>query len=231
MKLWIFGDSFSEKFSDFDEKVYNSIDYRVRYHTWKGYSPKCYGEILSDKLRCRLEVLASAGNSNDEIFHSFIEVMDQIQPGDIVIVNWTYTNRFRIADDNNNFAKVMVQAGCKSPNSFVSEKSLEEIGVNRNSSSIYYKEVSNYTKIIKKVCGEDTLSIFWYFSDLSGERQTDKNIMSFFEHVISLHEYETITIETLGVMVDSHYSEDGHKDLANDLFKIIKKWTQTKRIK
>ncbi len=231
MKLWIFGDSFSEKFSDFDEKVYNSIDYRVRYHTWKGYSPKCYGEILSDKLRCRLEVLASAGNSNDEIFHSFIEVMDQIQPGDIVIVNWTYTNRFRIADDNNNFEKVMIQAGCKSPNRFVSEKSLEEIGVNRNSSSIYYKEVSNYTKIIKKVCGEDTLSIFWYFSDLSRERQTDKNIMSFFENVISLHEYETITIETLGVMVDSHYSEDGHKDLANDLFKIIKKWTQTKQIK
>ena len=31
--------------------------------------------------------------------------MDQIQSGDIVIINWTYPNRFRIADDNNKFEK------------------------------------------------------------------------------------------------------------------------------
>jgi hypothetical protein len=231
MKLWIFGDSFSQKFSDFDQKLYDPIDYRVRYHIWKGYSPKCYGEIISDKLECDLEILASAGNSNDEIFHSFIEVMDQIQYGDIVIINWTYPNRFRIADNNNKFEKIMIQAGCKSPNRFVSEKSLEEIGVNRNSSSIYYKEVSNYTKIIKKVCGEDIFSIFWYFSNMDIQRKYDENIISFFENVIPLHEYETLTIETLGVMEDGHYSEDGHKDLANDLYKIIEIWTQTKQIK
>ena len=49
--------------------------------------------------------------------------------------------------------------------------------------------------------------------------------------MIPLHEYETLTIETLGVMEDGHYSEDGHKDLANDLYKIINIWTQTKQIK
>lgn len=231
MKLWIFGDSFSQKFSDFDQKLYDPIDYRVRYHIWKGYSPKCYGEIIAEQLNYDLEILASAGNSNDEIFHSFIDEMDKITDGDIVIVNWTYPNRFRIADDNNKFEKVMIQAGCKSPNRFVSEKTLEEIGVNRNSSSIYYKEVSNYTKVIKKICGNKILPIFWYFSDLSRERDKDENIKSFFEDVIPLHNYETLTIETLGVMEDGHYSEDGHKELAEDLYKIINIWKQTKQIK
>lgn len=228
MKLWIFGDSFSQRFSDFDSKLYDPIDYRVRYHIWKGYSPLSYGEIIRDRLNCHIEIFASAGNSNDEIFHSFIEVMDKIEDGDIVIVNWTYPNRFRIADDNNKFEKVMIQAGCKSPNKFVSEKTLEEIGVNRNSSSIYYKEVSNYTKVIKKICGEEICSIFWYFSDLSREKD-DENIKSFFEDVVPLYNYETLTIETLGVMNDGHYSEDGHKELASDLYKIIKQWKKTKK--
>lgn len=228
MKLWIFGDSYSQKFSDFDKKLYDPIDYRVRYYIWKGYSPMSYGEIISEKLNSHLDVFASAGNSNDEIFHSFIEVMGEIVEGDVVIVNWTYPNRFRIADENNKFEKIMIQAGCKSPNRFVSEKSLEEIGVNRNSSTIYYKEVSNYTKVIKKICGEKICSVFWYFSDLSRE-ENDENIKSFFDDVISLHNYETLTIETLGVMHDNHYSEDGHKELANDLLEIIKKWTQTKK--
>jgi len=228
MKIWIFGDSFSQRFSDFDTIHYDPIDYRVRYHIWKGYSPLSYGEIIRDKLNCHIEIFASAGNSNDEIFHSFIEVMDKIEDGDIVILNWTYPNRFRIADDNNKFEKVMIQAGCKSPNRFVSEKSLEEIGVNRNSSSIYYKEVSNYTKVIKKICGEEICSVFWYYSDLSREKD-DENIRSFFEDVIPLCNYETLTLETLGVMTDGHYSEDGHKELAKDLYKIIKQWKQTKK--
>jgi hypothetical protein len=66
---------------------------------------------------------------------------------------------------------------------------------------------------------------------LNIERKFDQNVISFFENVIPLHEYETLTIETLGVMEDGHYSEDGHKDLANDLYKIIDIWTQTKQTK
>jgi hypothetical protein len=30
-------------------------------------------------------------------------------------------------------------------------------------------------------------------------------------------------------MNDGHYSEDGHKELAKDLYKIIKQWIQTKK--
>lgn len=227
MKLWIFGDSFSDRFSGYDVVKYHDSDYRVRYHKWKGYSPLSYGEVISKELGCDIEILSSAGASNTEIFHTFISKMDEIIEGDLVIVNWTYLNRFRIANDNNEFDKVMIQAGCKSPNSLVNIKSLEEIGVNRNSHTIYYKEVSDYSKVIKKICNNKIYTFIWTFMNHS--EKMDKYIKEFYDEVKSINNLETITQETLGIIVDGHYSEYAHQQLADEILKNIKLWKKTKK--
>jgi hypothetical protein len=227
MKLWIFGDSFSDRFSGYDVVKYHDSDYRVRYHKWKGYSPLSYGEVISKELGCDIEILSSAGASNTEIFHTFISKMDEITEGDLVIVNWTYLNRFRIANDNNEFDKVMIQAGCKSPNSLVNIKSLEEIGVNRNSHTIYYKEVSDYSKVIKKICNNKIYTFIWTFMNHS--EKMDKYIKEFYDEVKSINNLETITKETLGIIVDGHYSEYAHQQLADEILKNIKLWKKTKK--
>lgn len=227
MKLWIFGDSFSDRFSDYDVVKYHDSDYRVRYHKWKGYSPLSYGEVISKELGCDIEILSSAGSSNTEIFHTFISKMDEITEGDLVIVNWTYLNRFRIANDNNEFDKVMIQAGCKSPNSLINIKSLEEIGVNRDSHTIYYKEVSDYSKVIKKICNNKIYTFIWTFMNHS--EKMDKYIKEFYEEVKSINNLETITQETLGIIVDGHYSEYAHQQLADEILKNIKLWKKTKK--
>lgn len=227
MKLWIFGDSFSDRFSGYDVVKYHDSDYRVRYHKWKGYSPLSYGEVISKELGCDIEILSSAGASNTEIFHTFISKMDEITEGDLVIVNWTYLNRFRIANDNNEFDKVMIQAGCKSPNSLVNIKSLEEIGVNRNSHTIYYKEVSDYSKVIKKICNNKIYTFIWTFMNHS--EKMDKYIKEFYDEVKSINNLETITQETLGIIVDGHYSEYAHQQLADEILKNIKLWKKTKK--
>jgi len=227
MKLWIFGDSFSDRFSGYDVVKYHDSDYRVRYHEWKGYSPLSYGEVISKELGCDIEILSSAGASNTEIFHTFISKMDEITEGDLVIVNWTYLNRFRIANDNNEFDKVMIQAGCKSPNSLVNIKSLEEIGVNRNSHTIYYKEVSDYSKVIKKICNNKIYTFIWTFMNHS--EKMDKYIKEFYDEVKSINNLETITKETLGIIVDGHYSEYAHQQLADEILKNIKLWKKTKK--
>lgn len=227
MKLWIFGDSFSDRFSGYDVVKYHDSDYRVRYHKWKGYSPLSYGEVISKELGCDIEILSSAGASNTEIFHTFISKMDEITEGDLVIVNWTYLNRFRIANDNNEFDKVMIQAGCKSPNSLVDIKSLEEIGVNRNSHTIYYKEVSDYSKVIKKICNNKIYTFIWTFMNHS--EKMDKYIKEFYDEVKSINNLETITKETLGIIVDGHYSEYAHQQLADEILKNIKLWKKTKK--
>lgn len=227
MKLWIFGDSFSDRFSDYDVVKYHDSDYRVRYHKWKGYSPLSYGEVISKELGCDIEILSSAGSSNTEIFHTFISKMDEITEGDLVIVNWTYLNRFRIANDNNEFDKVMIQAGCKSPNSLINIKSLEEIGVNRHSHTIYYKEVSDYSKVIKKICNNKIYTFIWTFMNHS--EKMDKYIKEFYDEVKSINNLETITQETLGIIVDGHYSEYAHQQLADEILKNIKLWKKTKK--
>jgi len=227
MKLWIFGDSFSDRFSGYDVVKYHDSDYRVRYHKWKGYSPLSYGEVISKELGCDIEILSSAGSSNTEIFHTFISKMDEITEGDLVIVNWTYLNRFRIANDNNEFDKVMIQAGCKSPNSLINIKSLEEIGVNRNSHTIYYKEVSDYSKVIKKICNNKIYTFIWTFMNHS--EKMDKYIKEFYDEVKSINNLETITQETLGIIVDGHYSEYAHQQVADEILKNIKLWKKTKK--
>lgn len=229
MKLWIFGDSFSTRFSDYDVIKYHNSDYRVRYHKWKGYSPLSYGEIISKELNCDIEILSSAGSSNTEIFHTFISKMDEITEGDMVIINWTYLNRFRIASDNNEFEKIMIQAGCESPNSLVSVKSLEEIGVNRNSYTIYYKELSDYTKVIKKICENKIYTFIWTFMGHSKESiGLDPYLEEFYSEVNSISNLETITQETLGIVVDGHYSEYSHQQISKQILKDIKLWTATK---
>lgn len=230
MKVWIFGDSFGEKFSDFDTEKYHNSDYRVRYHKWKGYSPLSYGEVIAKELNCDFETLASAGSSNTEIFHTFISKMNEFVDGDIVILNWTYLNRFRIASENNTFEKVMVQAGCESPNKYVSVKSLEEIGVNRDSYSIYYKEVSDYTKVIKKICDNNVYTFIWTFIGHSlKDVESDPYLKEFYGEVLSLSEYETITKETIGMIVDGHYSEYGHQELAINILNNIELWKATRK--
>jgi len=138
-----------------------------------------------------------------------------------------YLNRFRIANDNNEFDKVMIQAGCKSPNSLVDIKSLEEIGVNRNSHTIYYKEVSDYSKVIKKICNNKIYTFIWTFMNHS--EKMDKYIKEFYEEVKSINNLETITKETLGTIVDGHYSEYAHQQLADEILKNIKLWTKAKK--
>ena len=45
--LWTFGDSFTARFAN--------TGWSTNYVKWKGYIPKVYGEIISDKLEMQLQ--------------------------------------------------------------------------------------------------------------------------------------------------------------------------------
>lgn len=62
---------------------------------------KNFGKQIADQLNLPFTQAAYPGNSNDHIMH---DVMQHLKQGDIAIVGWSYTNRFRYISQTNNDA-------------------------------------------------------------------------------------------------------------------------------
>jgi hypothetical protein len=64
---------------------------------------------------------------------------------------------------------------------------------------------------------------------MNHSEKMDKYIKEFYDEVKSINNLETITKETLGIIVDGHYSEYAHQQLADEILKNIKLWKKTKK--
>ena len=61
--LWTFGDSMTAGYTE-------GSGWADKYIEWKGYKPKIYPEIISDKLGMELKNLAKGGYDNYSIFET-----------------------------------------------------------------------------------------------------------------------------------------------------------------
>lgn len=215
-KIWTFGDSFTQGFlPQFD----NSNPWANDYCKWKGFIPKVFGEILSLKFNLELNNLGKYGSCNDEIFQKFADYADQIKPGDIVIVGWTYITRFKIATDSNDFMTISHVQERQPAYTEISMDTINEILYNRNKFTVYFRDVLNYMKIIRLIC-KDCLVIFWNF-DGYGSGWEDDNLSEFVGQLIPHRNRHRIREENPEFM-DMHYSELGHIQLAAELEVVIK---------
>ena len=62
-----------------------------------GNLPKSWSEILGEKLNMEVKNYGIGGNSNPQIFDDVCNKSHEFNKGDIVIINWTYKDRFRWA--------------------------------------------------------------------------------------------------------------------------------------
>jgi hypothetical protein len=209
-KLWVFGDSFSEPFSKGIPKWKND------YTKWKGYVPKCYGEIVADELKLVHMNRAIGGTDNYTIFDSIIDVINSISEKDIIIIGWSSTTRFRIVNNDNLF--VTIRPGFIDDTNYfgksktpISESSLLELIVNRDSSN-YIDELNNYIKLINFSFPNNKI-IHWSPFPL------DKNGLNVtFPYS---NKYETISKESAGLVIDAHYGENGHLELSKTIIDVI----------
>ena len=214
-KIWTFGDSFTQGFlPQFDP----NNPWADNYCKWKGFIPKVFGEILSDKFNFELKNLGKYGSCNDDIFQKFAERAEEINPGDIVIVGWTYGTRFKIATHENKFTTIAHIQERQPEYTDMSMDAINEMLYNRNKYSVYFRDVINYMKLIKVFC-KDCLVIFWNF-DGFGSGWEDANLSEFVEYLIP-HKSRHRIFEECPDFSDRHYSELGHIQLANDLSDII----------
>jgi hypothetical protein len=213
-KLWIFGDSFSAT------NKRNEIEkWRKLYIKWKGYTPKVWCEFLNDSLQLRLHNLSISATDNYSIFDTIIDSIDAISENDIVIIGWTSTLRFRLIDKSNKFNTVRPSDSIGSSTlthsneyNSISINTINEMLINRDN-ELYQYELNRFIKIINKSLNTKNI-IHW------SPFQSTQPIIHI--HKINvLHYLELIKEETNGEVNDTHYSENGHKDLAKYFYKIL----------
>jgi hypothetical protein len=194
-KLYIFGDSFSAGFS-FESNWTNN------YVNWKGYTPKGFDEIISQKLNLELINLAENASDNYSILQKFCDNVKNIKKNDLVIIGWSSPLRFRLVSNDwitilPNYDKFSTKEIDKTK---ISESTLIEILLNRDDIR-YCNEVNSWIKLLNNL---DKNIIHW--------TPFDQRLDCMF-----LSKFETIFSETNGELNDWHFSENGHIQLS-DLF-------------
>jgi hypothetical protein len=194
-KLYIFGDSFSAGFS-FESNWTNN------YVNWKGYTPKGFDEIISQKLNLELINLADNASDNYSILQKFCDNVKNIKKNDLVIIGWSSPLRFRLVSNDwitilPNYDKFSTKEIDKTK---ISESTLIEILLNRDDVR-YCNEVNSWIKLLNNL---DKNIIHW--------TPFDQRLDCMF-----LSKFETIFSETNGELNDWHFSENGHLQLS-DLF-------------
>ena len=223
---------------------------------WKEYIKKDLPPVWIDILGNRLEMIvknyASAGSSNQEIFHTFIKHLDEIIIGDIVIINWTYIERFRWASIPPSTPPNSAPPFWKKiSTSSIDEKDIREetkldIIENRINYNLYIDEVYDYEKIIDTLSKSIGFEVYYWSADCKIIYNQPKEILNqkkyiindliilnnekyigsgecFFE-TISHYGGKTVQEETNYNCTDNHLGESGHRVQSELFYNYIKKY-------
>jgi hypothetical protein len=212
--LWVFGDSFSatNKRNDIER-------WRRLYVKWKGYTPKVWCEFLNESLQLKLHNLSISAIDNYTILDTIISALEKIKENDIVIVGWSNTLRFRLVDRYNKFntirpSELNTHSTLNDTYEYdlISINTINELLINRDT-DLYQHELNGFIKIINKSINTKNI-IHW------SPFQSSQPLLNI-HRIDNLSNLELIKDETNNEINDKHYSENGHKDLAEYFYKIL----------
>lgn len=214
--LHTFGCSFTAPYT-----INGTIGYSQYYEFKNKVFPPIWPNILSTKLGFLLNNYGLGGISNDEIFSIFCQNINKIKCGDIVIIGWSFKERFRLVDNSiGNFIGITPNSKQKLKN--VTSQTIDEILINREN-QLWINEVLNWEKLIRKYLELiDVEVITWSFD------KSFPDEIYIFDVLVNLGA-KTITMETNGKIYDNHMAEMGHFHQSEYFFNILK--TQSKKHK
>ena len=197
--IWIFGDSYSDEFSE-------KHDWAKKYIDYKGYKPKNFGDFINDKSEYKVFNRAKNGSSNYSILDEIRDNLKNFQKGDIAIIGWTDNVRTRLINNLSFWHDVLPHCTEALVNKFdnISMKTLEEILVNRDNDATII-EIDSWILFFKLNFKNYTF-INWSPFDVN---------YKFLDYSMPL-DLETIKQETKGQVSDNHFSENAHLKLSED---------------
>lgn len=198
-RLFVFGCSYS---SVYDELVLGDPSIKAYSEYRGGNLPKTWSELLADDYGYELINEAGWGICNYTIFERFCKQIPNIKTGDVVIIGWTETSRYRLYNDQLDRYEDL-GAWSKEDRSIldnISQNTMDEILINR-SFEAWSNEVRSWIVAIEKL------------SELIGFKVLN---WTFFEYLAEigvaddLEGIQTITHETNGEIKNEHIGEQGH---------------------
>lgn len=223
--LFVFGCSYSENY-------HFNYDGYVKYYDFLGkHFPKTWSQILSEKLNYNLLNYAEGGSGNNQIFNKFCKKCDEIKKNDIVILQWSFIERYRIVDK---YGNGWLQKGAGKQfgdNEPLTDDCHESIVLNRTHKQ-YYDEIYDFEKIIDRLSKEVGFDVYYWtiINELIYNLPKDKlnnkkyllndKIKDKFDNTFSIilkNGGKTISDESEGKINDTHMGKKSHQIQA-DLF-------------
>jgi len=238
--LHTFGCSFTEEFKEFMTIPYDMTNERVKYvvNYFNGTIPDGWPTMLSNKLNYGIinyaGVNTNEGNCNESIFNDVCNNLNNFNKGDMVIIEWTFKERFKYVDRKTHRMNTVLPNSIKQD-----EDTIDNILYNRNH-VLWIKELFIKQRIINKVCELIGVDLYYWTidKDIVNYKVQDKTnngnyllmdrlgLDSDYIHLITSHDGKTIIKETNGNVSDYHFGVSGHKVICDlfydDIIKDIK---------
>jgi len=242
MRLFVFGCSNSALYHNQTFTYREYRDYR------NGTFPLTWSEILSQKLNFGLENHSIPGCGNDSIMMQLVKHLKEIKKGDIVIIGWTFIERFmwidRIKNDWDHYQHMY------SEKMDISEKTHNEILIHRShnpSNYLYIKHIYEWVDLIdyfSKIIGfnvfywecDGRIFLPYYMTLGNTEICLNKDKLTYSERYLlkesdgTIFDYvhnnggQRIFEETKNLVNDHHFGESGHVVVADKFYNHIKQY-------
>ena len=222
--LFTFGCSFTEGFS------VNSIS--EPYLEYKdfigGEFPKSWPIVLSEHLNYELKNYGEGASGNQQIFQDVCKRCHEFEVNDIVIIEWTFLQRYRMALDDT-WLK-LGPSKINNPRSPISEECHESIVLNRTLKP-YVDELYDYENMVNRLSKSVGFNVFYWSIDngmlYNVPNLHEKNHYLLNDMIRDRHDNAftvtkknggyKIVEETDGKIRDFHLGGTGHK-VMGDLF-------------
>ncbi len=230
--LFTFGCSYTEGFRmkhDNYDKYYQFLGGRI---------PESWPNILSKKLECNLKNCGEGASGNHQIFLEICKNCNEFKKEDIVVVQWSFIERYRTADDYGGWLKKGPGSQSFFDKEIMSDECHESILINRSKKQ-YIDEIYDYEKILDRLSKEVGFEIYYWTIINELIYNQPKDILNNKKYLLCdliKDQYDNVfTIvlknggkwifeETNNQIKDGHMGELGHKIQADLFYKHIMKY-------
>ena len=222
--LFTFGCSFTEGFS-----VKSISEPYLEYKEFIGGEfPKSWPIVLSEHLNYELKNYGEGASGNQQIFQEVCKRCHEFELNDVVIIEWTFLQRYRMALDDT-WLK-LGPSKINNPRSPISEECHESIVLNRTLKP-YVDELYDYENMVNRLSKSVGFNVFYWSIDngmlYNVPNLHEKNHYLLNDMIRDRHDNAftvtnrnggyKIVEETDGKIIDFHLGGTGHK-VMGDLF-------------